>query len=346
MNTQVLKVDPDTPDPYLISEAGNTIRSGGLVAFPTETVYGLGANALNPEAIERIFHAKGRPQDNPLILHLSDASEIYPYVAEVSELALKLMARFWPGPLTLVLPRTELVPSILSAGLDTVAIRVPDHPVAQALIRAAGVPVAAPSANSSGKPSPTQAAHVIRDLSGKIDMVIDGGETNIGLESTVLDLTGMLPTLLRPGGVTLEQLREVLGEVMEHQVVRNQTSDVVEALAPGMKYRHYAPKAGLILLEGSREAVREKMTGLVAEFQNEGKHVGVITMDQEPVVGAEVQKVAGKSRPEMAHNLFRILREFDEENIDVIIAEGVPGTGLGLAIMNRLKKASFKIYKI
>ncbi len=344
METRVQKVDPSNPNPDIMEDAGSTICSGGLVAFPTETVYGLGANALDPDAIGRIFYVKGRPQDNPLILHLSDLSEVYPYVSEISDLAITLMKRFWPGPMTLVLPRSELIPSILTAGLNTVAIRVPDHRIARELIRYAGVPIAAPSANISGKPSPTQASHVIRDLSGKIDLVIDGGDTNIGLESTVLDLTVDPPTLLRPGGITLEQLRDVLGEVVEHQVVQEELSEVVEALAPGMKYKHYSPKADLILLKGDQKAVLGKMIGLAAELKNEGKRVGVITIDRKPVPGIEVQKVAGKSISEMAHNLFRILREFDELPIDVILVEGVSSTGLGLAVMNRLMKACLKIF--
>lgn len=329
-----------------MAEAGEMIRSGGLVAFPTETVYGLGANALDPEAIGRIFEAKGRPQDNPLILHLSSQSEVSRYVTDLPDLAKELMARFWPGPLTLVLSRSELVPAVLTAGLETVAVRVPDHPVARALIRAAGVPIAAPSANISGKPSPTLASHAVRDLSGKIEMILDAGEANIGLESTVLDLTSTPPTLLRPGGVTLEMLREVLGEISEHAVVRGKETEIVEAVAPGMKYRHYAPKAGLILVEGEKEAVRKKLIELVAVLREEGKRVGAITLGQGALPGVELQVEAGGGSTEMAHNLFRILREFDEEEIDVILAEGVPGTGLGLAIMNRLKKASFRVYKV
>lgn len=346
MKTKVYTVDPDHPDEKMMAEAGQLIRSGKLVAFPTETVYGLGANALDPEAIARIFEAKGRPQDNPLILHLSAQSEIDRFVSDIPAIARDLMSRFWPGPLTLVLHRSALVPDVLTAGLDTVAVRVPAHPVARALIRAAGVPVAAPSANLSGKPSPTQAKHVIRDLSGRVDLVLEGGDSRIGLESTVLDLTTEPPTLLRPGGVTLEMLQEILEEVQEHAVVRETQSKIVEAPAPGMKYRHYAPEAKLILVEGEAELVRAKMLALASELNLEGKQVGAITSFARPMPGVQFHKIAGGTEEEMAHNLFRIFREFNEEAIDIILAEGIPGNGLGLAIMNRLKKASYKVIKV
>ena len=346
METKVYQVDPASPDPALLKEAGVLLRSGSLVAFPTETVYGLGANALDADAVAGIFQAKGRPQDNPLIIHLSDRTQLEHYVREVPAAALSLMDKFWPGPLTLIFPRSARVPDVVTGGLDTVAVRVPAHPIARALIAAAGVPLAAPSANVSGRPSPTEAAHVLADLEGRIPLVIDGGPANIGLESTVVSLLTSPPTLLRPGGITREQLEEILGELQDHKVVGQVDAELQEVPSPGMKYRHYAPQARVILVEGPAELVTAKMNEVAAELQAKGNSVGVIlTNGAIASRGIKVRNLGG-SPEEVAYDLFRSFREFDQENVDVILVEGVSGAGLGLAIMNRIRKAAFETIQV
>ena len=346
METKVYQVDPASPDPSVLAEAGALLRSGSLVAFPTETVYGLGANALDPEAVAGIFQAKGRPQDNPLIIHLSDRSQLEDYVREVPATAVPLMEKFWPGPLTLIFPRSALVPDVVTGGLDTVAVRVPAHPIARGLIAAAGVPLAAPSANVSGRPSPTEASHVVADLSGRIPLVLDGGPANIGLESTVLSVVTSPPTLLRPGGITREQLEEVLGELQDHKVVRQVDAELQEVPSPGMKYRHYAPQARVILIEGAPNAVIAKMEELITEFQAQETSIGVImTNGTLASRGIKVRNLGG-SPEEVAFDLFRSFRAFDQENVDVILVEGVSGRGLGLAIMNRIRKAAFETFQV
>jgi len=344
MKTHVLKVDPSAPDLQKIRMAAEVLRSGGLVAFPTETVYGLGANALDEKAVLRIFEAKQRPADNPLIVHIADLEDVYVLTEHLPPKALDLMERFWPGPLTLLLPRSELVPDITTAGLNTVAVRMPSHPIAHMLIEEAEVPVAAPSANLSGRPSPTTAAHVLQDLAGKIEMVIDGGEVEFGLESTILDLTSTPPTLLRPGPITVEELKEILGEISVHPVARaEEPPEKVIALAPGMKYRHYAPKAKVVLVEGPVDAMVRRIREMAKEYTQMSRRVGIMATAETAhnYEGQYVEIVGERQRPKtIAKNLFKTLRKFDEKGVDIVIAEGLEPIGVGLAIMNRLRKAA------
>ncbi|MFH1774108.1 MAG: L-threonylcarbamoyladenylate synthase [Methanobacteriota archaeon] len=331
METILLKVNPRRPSKRKIQTAAGIIRRGGLVAFPTETVYGLGANALDVEAVEKIFEVKGRPLDNPVIVHIAKKEELKKLAKEVPEKAKILAERFWPGPLTLILKKSEVLPGVTTAGLDTVAIRMPDNKTALGLISASGVPIAAPSANISGRPSPTSAKHVMQDLKGKIDAVIDGGAANIGLESTVLDLTASVPAILRPGGVTFEELKRALGKV------EKQSIPLGKPRSPGMKYRHYAPKAELILLDA------EKIPEIVRKLS--GKKIGILATRENARMYSGIVEVVGsrKNLREVARNLFNALRKLDEEGVDVIISENFEEKGIGLAIMNRLKKAASKI---
>lgn len=333
----------DGVDARKIRVAARFIREGELVAFPTETVYGLGGDALNREAVLKIFRAKGRPSDNPLIIHIADFEVLYELAREVPKEAELLAKRFWPGPLTLVLPRAEKVPKETTGGLDSVAVRMPSHEIALTLIKVSGRPIAAPSANISGKPSPTLAEHVVDDFYGKIACIVDGGETFIGVESTVIDLTGWPPVLLRPGGLPLEEIEKVVGEVLIHPAVKGKEVDL--AKAPGMKYKHYSPSADVIVVEGKRERVHEKISELVATFKKEGKHVGVMATGG--TYEADEFFDLGESEEEVARNLFKALRELDKRRVDVIIAEGIEERGLGLAVMNRLRKAAgYRVVKV
>ncbi|MEN3048340.1 MAG: L-threonylcarbamoyladenylate synthase [Candidatus Caldarchaeales archaeon] len=339
--TKRVKVDPRRPEREAIEEAARVIRSGGLVAFPTETVYGLGADALNPDAVARVFEAKGRPPDNPLIVHVADPESVHLLASKVPPVAERLIREFWPGPLTLVLRRTELVPAVTSAGLDTVAVRMPDHPVSLELIRASGTPIAAPSANRSGSPSPTTADHVMRDLGGLIEMVLDGGPTEIGVESTVIDVTVEPPEVLRPGGLPVEDVERVIGRVKVPDWARGLARAPSRPRSPGMKYRHYAPRARMVLVEGRPSDVRSKVEELVEEYSSRGLRVGVLATDGRRYEGAVTLDLGPSSDLRaVAKSLFSSIRELDETGVDVIIAEGVEERGLGLAIMNRLRKAS------
>ena len=370
-----------------LKEAASILRSGGLVAFPTETVYGLGGNALDEDAARKIYAAKGRPSDNPLIAHVSCVEEVEPLVKEIPEAGRKLMEAFWPGPLTMIFPKSEKVPYGTTGGLDTVAIRMPDDPVANRLIALAGVPVAAPSANTSGRPSPTTADHVWQDMNGRIDMIIDGGPVGIGVESTIVDVSSAVPAVLRPGAITMEMLEEVLGEVSVDPAILGPLSADVRPKAPGMKYKHYAPKADLTLVEpgtgADRESRAEQVTGAeqkngadrntgaypetgldetqlqamirkVRELSREkieaGYKVGVICTDEsrDCYTDGEVRSIgARKSQPSVAHNLYALLREFDDLGVDYIFSESFPKDHLGQAIMNRLSKAAgYKIVKV
>ena len=370
-----------------LKEAAGILRSGGLVAFPTETVYGLGGNALDEDAARKIYAAKGRPSDNPLIAHVSCVEEVEPLVKEIPEAGRKLMEAFWPGPLTMIFPKSEKVPYGTTGGLDTVAIRMPDDPVANRLIALAGVPVAAPSANTSGRPSPTTADHVWQDMNGRIDMIIDGGPVGIGVESTIVDVSSAVPAVLRPGAITMEMLEEVLGEVSVDPAILGPLSADVRPKAPGMKYKHYAPKADLTLVEpgtgADRESGAEQVTGAeqktgadwntgaapetgldetqlqamirkVRELSREkieaGYKVGVICTDESRgcYTDGEVRSIgARKSQASVAHNLYALLREFDDLGVDYIFSESFPKDHLGQAIMNRLSKAAgYKIVKV
>jgi len=318
------------------------LRRGGLVAFPTETVYGLGANALDGRAVAGIFEAKGRPPDNPLIVHVAGQEAVSSLVKWVPGAARDLMEAFWPGPLTIILPASDKVPARVTAGLDTVAVRMPAHPVALGLIRAAGVPVAAPSANTSGRPSPTIARHVLDDLDGRIDMILDGGPAGIGVESTVLDLTAQVPLVLRPGGVTPEDLSKILGAVEVDPAARSGLKEG-RPRSPGMKYTHYAPRAPLLLIEGSRDTAAAKIIELALECRSKGRRVGILTYhDSEDFSSVGEVVLAGcRDKPEtVAAKLYAALRRFDEMDVDLILAEGLEDRGVGLAVMNRLRKAA------
>ena len=360
MKTKVIEIEsPQKPRDEELLEGARILREGGLVAFPTETVYGLGANALDEEAARKIYEAKGRPSDNPLIAHVSAMEEVYPLVSQVSEKAKKLMDAFWPGPMTLIFPKSDLVPYGTTGGLDTVAVRMPSDPVANRLIALAGVPVAAPSANTSGRPSPTTAQHVLQDMDGRIDMIIDGGPVGIGVESTIVDVSVETPTVLRPGAITMEMLEEVLGEVQIDPAILGPVSADLRPKAPGMKYKHYAPKADLTLVEpedgdmespDSLERMTEKVRQLAEEKLAEGFRVGIICTDESRQTYPKglVRSIGSRTRREtVAHNLYALLREFDDLKADYIFSESFPEDHLGQAIMNRLSKAAgYHIVKV
>jgi L-threonylcarbamoyladenylate synthase len=345
MQTHILKVNPKNPEISKVRQAAKIIRRGKLVAFPTETVYGLGANALNPKAVKKIFEAKGRPADNPLIVHISDRSDILFLARDISPIAGKVTRVFWPGPLTVVLKKSRIVPKITTGGLDTVAIRMPKNKIAQLLIKDAGIPLAAPSANFAGKPSPTMARHVLEDLKGRIEMVLDGGKTRIGIESTVVDLSGKVPVLLRPGGVTLEQLRKAIGRVDVHPVIRGKRSRSTHR-SPGMKYRHYSPNAKIILIEGTKNKVNAKTLELLDSFKGQRKKVGIMTMEKDFRHRADMKRHIGSGHERIAANLFKTFREFDSKRIDIVLAQGISEKGLGQGIMNRLRKAAYKRIRV
>lgn len=342
MKTQIFKVDSDNIDNTIIDKAADIIKSGGLVAFPTETVYGLGGDGLNPEASMKIYAAKGRPSDNPLILHISDISQLSTLVSEIPENAKRLASEFWPGPLTMILKKSNIVPKETSGGLDTVAIRFPENRVAQALITSSGTPIAAPSANTSGRPSPTRASHVEFDLSGKIDMIIDGGACEFGLESTIVDLSGEVPCLLRPGSITLEMLRDVLGRVDVDKAVIAKLDAGELPKAPGMKYTHYSPSADVVIVRGDRDKMVHKINELITQV-NSSLKIGVIATEEnkDKYKNCEVLVIGSTKDPQtIAANLFKMLRKCDYHKIDKVFAEGLCEDELGLAIMNRLKKAA------
>ncbi|WP_071393275.1 L-threonylcarbamoyladenylate synthase [Bacillus tuaregi] len=320
-----------------IQQAAHLLAKNEVVAFPTETVYGLGGNAREDQAVEKIFTAKGRPSDNPLIVHIAEQSQLAAFVESISANAQLLMDRFWPGPLTIIFPlKKGFISNRATAGLDTVAVRMPDHPVALAVLKAAGLPIAAPSANRSGKPSPTTASHVKEDLDGRIAGIVDGGPTGVGVESTVIDCTTEIPIILRPGGVTREQLEQVVGEVQVDPAL----SDEKEApKSPGMKYRHYAPDAPLYLVEGTKEAIQRHIN----EQRREGRRVGVLTTkENETYYDADYIFACGERAhlESVASSIYEALRSFNKQDIDVIYSEMFPTEGVGNAIMNRLLKAA------
>ncbi len=340
MDTKIIEIDDRNIDNDLIGQAADIIKRGGIVAFPTETVYGLGANGLNEEAVKNIYRAKGRPSDNPLILHISNIEELDPLVREIPDLAYACMERFWPGPLTIIFKKSQLIPHIITAGLDTVAIRMPDHRIASKLISLSGVPIAAPSANLSGRPSPTKGIHVIEDMVGKIDMIIDGGDTGLGLESTVLDLSTDRSTILRPGGITLEGLREVIPNVTQDESITNKNKI---PKSPGQKYRHYAPNADMILYTGDIDKIVQEINIQAEVYIDQGKKVGIMATEETKNkynLGQVLISGSRMKRETIAHNLFDILRSFDELDVDIILAEGVAFDNIGMAIMNRMVKAA------
>ncbi|MGM9519781.1 MAG: L-threonylcarbamoyladenylate synthase [Phascolarctobacterium sp.] len=354
METKYWKLSGTSADAEAYAEAGALVRAGEVVAFPTETVYGLGANALNPDAVAKIFAAKGRPQDNPLIVHIARKEDIDALTTGLNANARKIMEHFMPGPLTIIVPKAEIIPDVTSAGLDTVGVRFPINKYAQEFILACGCPIAAPSANISGRPSPTNAQDVLEDMQGKVAGILDGGSCGVGLESTVVDTTSPVPTICRPGGVTYEMLTEVLGAVEIDPALLGDKN--FKPIAPGMKYRHYAPKEPVYLLEG--EAV-ELLPMLVNKALAAGLKVGVLcdanmrtSIEQALGSGVAEKRAAsaqqerillscwGNSRERLAADLFYLLRDFDRTKPDVILAQGVSEDGIGLAIMNRLRKAA------
>lgn len=346
MQTHLWRVDPASPDRETIKKAAQIITGGGLVAFPTETVYGLGANGLDPAAVTRVFEAKGRPADNPLILHIANQKDVF-YLAGIVPLkAQVLIENFWPGPLTLVFSKGKFIPAEVTGGLDTVAIRMPRHNTALALIREAGVPLAGPSANRSGYPSPTEALHVWNDLQGKIEAILDAGPAGLGLESTVLDVSGEIPVILRPGGVTREELEQVVGTV---EIDPGLVSAEETPKSPGMKYTHYAPRAEVFLIDGTIEETQELLNRLIPEQQSQGRRVGLLLTEEtyqkfqsaSPAAADYLAGLGPRSAPDkIAHNLYRELRNADKANMDVIYAETHSTAGLGAALMNRLLKSS------
>lgn len=342
MNTKIVKIDPAHPRMEDIREAGRIIREGGLVAFPTETVYGLGGNALDVTASQRIYAAKGRPSDNPLIVHIADMASLLPLVTEIPEAARKLASACWPGPLTMIFHKSSIVPLETTGGLDSVAVRFPSHPIACALIREGGGYVAAPSANTSGRPSPTMAEHVIEDLKGKIEMIVDGGSVGIGLESTIVDFTEKIPTILRPGYINEQMLRDILGEVRMDKGLIAENSRI-HPKAPGMKYRHYAPKGSLLIVEGQTDRVAAKIEEMAREKTAAGYTVGIIGTDES--VGRYssgiIKSIGTRSDEEsIGRHLYSVLREFDDCGAAYIFSESFDTPKMGQAIMNRLLKAA------
>ena len=335
MQTKLLR---PSEDPTAIEQAGALLRAGEVVGIPTETVYGLAADALNPQAVAHIFEAKGRPQDNPLIVHIADLESVKDIATSFPPQARALAEAYWPGPMTIILPKQDKIPMVTSGGLNTVGIRFPSHPLAQAIIRAAGTPLAAPSANLSGRPSTTTAQHVMEDLNGKIAAVVDGGPCSVGVESTVVSLCGERPRLLRPGGISLEQLRAVLGEVDVDRALVEKIDDTEKVSAPGMKYRHYAPKAPVTVVMGTPKASADYI------YAQLGENSGVLCFDDcaERFRDRAVIETFGPSddEEEQARKVFDALRRFDETSCTEIFAQCPPSDGIGLAVSNRIKKAA------
>ena len=344
MKTVIKKITGDKElNSDIIKTAAGIISRGGLVAFPTETVYGLGGDAFASDAAGKIYAAKGRPSDNPLIVHISKIEDLYELSDEVPKLALKLADRFWPGPLTMIVKKNDRVPKEVTGGLNTVAVRLPKHPVARELIQKSGTFIAAPSANLSGRPSPTRAEHVIEDLSGRVDMIIDGGDIEIGLESTIIDLSDAVPTILRPGYITIDMLKKVAANVVLDKALMTGVKGDVKPKAPGMKYRHYAPKGELTIVTGNSSKVVAFINEALQEAKAAGRKTGVIATEETyQLYQADVVKNIGSREDEesIARGLYKALREFDDEGIEVMYTESFDSDGLGQAVMNRLLKAA------
>lgn len=343
MNTILRKVDVDNIDMEVFKEASDILHAGDMVAFPTETVYGLGADALDEKASKKIYAAKGRPSDNPLIVHVANEQQILPLVKEIPESARKLMKAFWPGPLTIIFNKSDVVPYGTTGGLDTVAIRMPNHKVALTLIEESNIPIAAPSANTSGRPSPTTAMHVMDDLNGKISMVIDGGAVGIGIESTIVDVTGDIPMILRPGYINKKMLEEVVGEVTIDKAILGPVSPDLKPKAPGMKYKHYAPKADFTMFDGDIDKVADRINELAESYIKKGYKVGIISSaeSKDRYRYGEVISIGSRNNEiSISKNLYKVLREFDDKQVDYILGETFRSEELGQAIMNRLLKAA------
>ena len=342
MKTEIEKLNLEAIDDKIIAKAAAIIRDGGLVAFPTETVYGLGADAMQASAAKKIYEAKGRPSDNPLIVHIADVSALRNLTDEVPGKAVKLAKAFWPGPLTMIVKKSAAVPYETTGGMDTVAVRMPNHPVALALIAASGTYIAAPSANTSGRPSPTTAEHVMTDLNEKIPLILDGGSVGIGIESTIIDLTEETPMILRPGYITQEMLEEVIGKTEIDRAILSDDSGI-KPKAPGMKYRHYAPKASLTIVEGEQEKVTAKINELLKKGEAAGEKIGVIASTETAAdyLGGIVRTIGSRSDElSISRHLFGILRDFDTLQVDRIYSESFETPQMGQAIMNRLMKAA------
>ena len=343
MKTIISRIAHDDTDDKIYQQASEILKNKGLVAFPTETVYGLGAVALDSEASAKIYAAKGRPSDNPLIVHIADVKDLYILSDDVNENALKLCKAFWPGPLTMILKKSEIVPLSITGGLDTVAIRMPSHPVAHELIKKSGVYIAAPSANTSGKPSPTRAKHVIHDMDGRIDMIIADDTVDIGVESTIVDVSGNVPMILRPGFITLEQVREVLGKAEMDPAIMESVPDGIVPKAPGMKYKHYAPNAQITIVRGEQSKVVDAIRTKASQAVKDGAKVAIMASTENVGLydGFDVVDMGSRfDEAQEARNLFAVLREFDENGINVVYSESFPTDNVGQAVMNRLIKAA------
>lgn len=349
MKTKVAMLRENAVDDKIINDAALKIKGGGIVAFPTETVYGLGANALDKDAVAKIFEAKGRPQDNPLIIHVADYN-IKEYVEEVPAIAQNIMERFWPGPITIILKKRDIVPDITSAGLNTIGVRMPQNNIARELIKASGVPIAAPSANISGRPSPTDMQSCVEDLDGKVDYIIGGERSLFGVESTIVDCTVEPICILRPGAVTLEMLQELDKETYIDPAILSKPKEDFKPKAPGMKYRHYAPKAPVKIVSGETYKVVAKISEIVLNYNKQGKKVGIIATDETMDLYKNSIVVSLGSRQnlnDIGKNLFKVLRSFDSMDVNIILCEAFEEVGVGTAIMNRLKKsAGFDILEV
>ena len=347
VKTEVLRINSKKPDDGIIERASSLIRSGEIVAFPTETVYGLGANALDPLAISKIYQIKGRPSDNPLIVHIGDLNMLSGLVSTIPPREMRMIKKFWPGPITLIFKKSKSVPKITTGGLGTVAVRMPRNKIALALIKRSGLPIAAPSANLSGKPSPTNASHVKEDLNGKVKLILDGGRTEIGIESTVIDMTPRIPVILRPGGISKERIEDEIGEVRFHDTllgIRSKSKKINKS--PGMKYRHYSPNARVVIVEGSKTRAEQKIIELTKKLKDDGKRVSIMTANRSLKPNANIIQFLGNNLDTIARNLFANLRKADKDHIDVIVVQGINYNNTGFAIMNRLKKAAVQIIKV
>lgn len=342
METKVAIIKDINTDIRFIEEAGKVIRNGGTVAFPTETVYGLGANALDDEAVRKIFIAKGRPQDNPLIIHVS-TKEISELVKDVPEVAQKIIDKFWPGPLTVILEKKDIIPNVTSANLNTIGIRMPNSEIALKLIELAERPIAAPSANISGRPSPTEVERCVEDLNGRVDYIIGGESSDIGVESTIVDCTVNPPLVLRPGGITLEMLKEINPEIELDKALKSKPNDDFKPKAPGMKYKHYAPNAHLKIIKGKNEKTIEIINEIVENYIEKGNDIAILTTNENLNKfnnGKVISLGSENDLKEIAKNLFEALRKCDDLRVQYILCQGFEENGVGLAIMNRLNKAA------
>ena len=346
IKTIISNIDKNNIDEAEIKKQAKLLKEGNTVIFPTETVYGLGANALDENAVKKIYEAKGRPSDNPLIVHISSKEEVHKLANDISDKAKVLMSKFWPGPLTMIFKKKDIVPQRTSGGLDTVAIRMPSHKIARELIKQAGIPIAAPSANISGRPSPTKGEHVCAEMNGRVSGIVVGGDCNFGLESTVIDMTMDIPMILRPGSVTKEQLEVEIGQVLIDPSLENK-EDVLKAKAPGMKYTHYSPNGDVYIVTGKDDLVIEKINNLIEENNKKDIKSGVMCLskNKDKYEGEVIE--LGNTLEEVASNLFNVLIEMDNRKIDIIYTEAFPNDGVGRAIMNRLmKSAGYKFIKV